>query len=193
MMQLDFLQDEAIVQPEKPALEKKAKRPVRHLPVIEKKAELAEIIEEIVPKLPASLIPPFISNDIVENDENAKAPGAFKNISETAKLLGVPQHVLRFWESRFSQVKPLKMNGGLRYYRPQDIDILSTIKNLLYKQGYTIKGAKKAFGTEKLLVSRHEPIKLTKVSSVAKGKAQLRSLHKELVDLRDSLKNYVVI
>ena len=85
------------------------------------------------------------------------------------------------------------MNGGRRYYRPQDIDILSTIKNLLYKQGYTIKGAKKAFGTEKLLVSRHEPIKLTKVSSVAKGKAQLRSLHKELVDLRDSLKNYVVI
>src|SRR5580704_5321333 len=74
-----------------------------------------------------------------------KAAGAFKTISEAATFLGVPQHVLRFWEGRFKQIKPLKLRGGRRYYRPEDMAILSTIKNLLYKQGYTIKGAKKAF------------------------------------------------
>ena len=57
--------------------------------------------------------------------------------------------MLRFWESRFAQIKPLKLGGGRRYYRPEDMEILVTIKNLLYKQGYTIKGAKKAFSMRK--------------------------------------------
>ena len=71
-----------------------------------------------------------------------KSATAFKTISEASALLNVPQHVLRFWESRFSQIKPLKMGGGRRYYRPEDIDVLSKIQHLLYKQGYTIKGKK---------------------------------------------------
>ncbi|MES2985487.1 MAG: MerR family transcriptional regulator [Pseudomonadota bacterium] len=73
-----------------------------------------------------------------------KAPGALRTISEASELLDVPQHVLRFWETKFTQIKPLKRNGGRRFYRPQDLDILQQIKHLLYNQGYTIKGAKKA-------------------------------------------------
>src|SRR5437870_2795404 len=68
--------------------------------------------------------------------DDEKSPDAFKTISEAATSLGVPQHVLRFWEGRFSQIKPLKRSGGRRYYRPEDMQILTTIKQLLYKQGY---------------------------------------------------------
>ena len=70
---------------------------------------------------------------------------ALRTISEASELIDVPQHVLRFWETKFPQIRPLKRNGGRRFYRPEDIDNLLTIKYLLYKQGYTIKGAKKAF------------------------------------------------
>lgn len=72
-----------------------------------------------------------------------KAPGAFRTISEVAELLDVQQHVLRFWETKFSQVKPLKRGGGRRYYRPEDIELLTTIHHLLYTEGYTIKGVQK--------------------------------------------------
>ena len=70
-----------------------------------------------------------------------KAPEAFRNISEVASLLDVPAHVLRFWETRFSQVRPVKRSGGRRYYRPDDIVLLKRIRSLLYDEGYTIKGA----------------------------------------------------
>ena len=73
-----------------------------------------------------------------------KSPNALRTISEAADLIDVPQHVLRFWETKFPQIKPLKRNGGRRFYRPADIDVLQQIKFLLYRQGYTIKGAKKA-------------------------------------------------
>ena len=72
-----------------------------------------------------------------------KAPGAFRTISEVATDLEVPQHVLRFWESKFTQVKPLKRGGGRRYYRPEDVDLLRGIRHLLYSDGYTIKGVQK--------------------------------------------------
>lgn len=73
-----------------------------------------------------------------------KSPTALRTISEVSELLDVPQHVLRFWETKFAQIKPLKRNGGRRFYRPDDIEVLQQVKFLLYKQGYTIKGAKKA-------------------------------------------------
>lgn len=76
--------------------------------------------------------------------DESKSFGAFKTISEAAKMLSLPQHVLRFWESKFPQIRPLKLKGGRRYYRPQDIETLFTVKYLLYKEGYTIKGARKA-------------------------------------------------
>ncbi len=72
-----------------------------------------------------------------------KAPDAFRTISEVAEELDLPQHVLRFWESRFPQIKPLKRGGGRRYYRPEDIDLLRGIRRLLYSDGYTIKGVQR--------------------------------------------------
>lgn len=72
-----------------------------------------------------------------------KAPTAFRTISEVANNLEVPQHVLRFWESKFQQVRPLKRGGGRRYYRPEDVTLLSNIKELLYNQGMTIRGVQK--------------------------------------------------
>jgi DNA-binding transcriptional MerR regulator len=72
-----------------------------------------------------------------------KAPNAFRTISEVADELHIPQHVLRFWETKFSQVKPLKRGGGRRYYRPDDISLLRRISDLLYIQGYTIKGVQR--------------------------------------------------
>ena len=70
-----------------------------------------------------------------------KAPGAYQTISEVSVQLDVPAHVLRFWESKFSALKPLKRSGGRRYYRTEDIQLLKSIKSLLYDEGYTIKGA----------------------------------------------------
>lgn len=72
-----------------------------------------------------------------------KSPDAFRTISEVAEELSLPQHVLRFWETRFSQIKPMKRAGGRRYYRPDDFVLLQGIRHLLYDQGYTIKGVQK--------------------------------------------------
>jgi DNA-binding transcriptional MerR regulator len=74
-----------------------------------------------------------------------KSPDAFRTISEAAEDLDLPQHVLRFWETRFPQIKPLKRGGGRRYYRPDDVELLRAIKQLLYGEGYTIKGVQKLF------------------------------------------------
>lgn len=73
----------------------------------------------------------------------AKSPEAFRTISEVAAELDVPQHVLRFWETKFAQVRPLKRAGGRRYYRPEDVDLLRGVYRLLYSDGYTIKGVQK--------------------------------------------------
>jgi len=72
-----------------------------------------------------------------------KAPDAFRTISEVAADINVPQHVLRFWESRFREIRPMKRGGGRRYYRPDDIDLLRGIRHLLYGEGYTIKGVQR--------------------------------------------------
>ncbi|MTI46182.1 DNA-binding transcriptional MerR regulator [Roseibium hamelinense] len=72
-----------------------------------------------------------------------KSPDAFRTISEVADDLDLPQHVLRFWETRFSQIKPLKRGGGRRYYRPDDVELLRGIRHLLYGEGYTIKGVQR--------------------------------------------------
>jgi DNA-binding transcriptional MerR regulator len=88
---------------------------------------------------------------VIETDDTELAPSrrpvkseaAFRTISEVAEDLAVPQHVLRFWESKFSQIKPLKRGGGRRYYRPEDVAVLVRIRDLLYRDGYTIRGAQK--------------------------------------------------
>ncbi|GLK69548.1 MerR family transcriptional regulator [Hansschlegelia plantiphila] len=79
----------------------------------------------------------------IESEGVGKGPDAFRTISEVAEELGLPQHVLRFWETRFPQVKPIKRGGGRRYYRPNDVDLLRGVKQLLYGEGYTIRGVQR--------------------------------------------------
>ena len=77
-----------------------------------------------------------------------KSPDAFRTISEVADDLRLPQHVLRFWETRFSQIRPLKRGWGRRYYRPDDVDLLKGVRHLLYGEGYTIKGVQRILKAE---------------------------------------------
>jgi DNA-binding transcriptional MerR regulator len=90
-----------------------------------------------------------------------KSPEAYRTIREVADSLDLPQHVLRFWETRFPQIRPLKRAGGRRYYRPDDIERLRLIKRLLYDEGYTIKGVQKLFkeqGVQALSASALSPL-----------------------------------
>ena len=79
-----------------------------------------------------------------------KSSDAFRTISEVAEHLDIPPHVLRFWETKFSTLRPLKRSGGRRYYRPDDVALLERIRDLLYKEGFTIKGAQKHLGNRQL-------------------------------------------
>jgi len=92
-------------------------------------------------------------------DKPTKSADAFRTISEVASELDLPQHVLRFWETKFSKLRPLKRGGGRRYYRPEDVALLRHIRSLLYDEGYTIKGVQKLLrqgGTSKdELMQRH--------------------------------------
>lgn len=128
----------------------------------------------------------------------AKSAEAFRTISEVAQELEVPQHVLRFWESRFPQVKPLKRAGGRRYYRPDDVVLLRRIRQCLYDQGYTIKGVQKLLREGALkgegAVPRAPAAPPAAVSAPASRskeanpRALLQELRRELQELRDILK-----
>ena len=120
---------------------------------------------------------------------SAKADDAFRTISEVSELLDVPAHVLRFWESKFSMLRPLKRSGGRRYYRPNDVALLEKIRDLLYRDGFTIKGAQKHLtnpppstgtsATANTSVSSGEP-----VSDTAKALAILTEARAALTALR---------
>ena len=123
---------------------------------------------------------------------SAKSPEAFRTISEVASELEVPQHVLRFWESKFSQVSPLKRGGGRRYYRPKDVQLLHKIRSLLYTEGYTIKGVQKVLrqSSKKASIangaSSSKPSK--KIATEDPGYADaLRVVLKELSELKSIL------
>ncbi|MGF1623866.1 MAG: MerR family transcriptional regulator [Alphaproteobacteria bacterium] len=143
-----------------------------------------------------------------------KAPGAFRTISEVAGEIDVPQHVLRFWETKFNQVKPLKRAGGRRYYRPEDVALLGRIRGLLYEEGYTIKGVQKLLrsGGLKALeqpgesgpseaaeagrdagepqpAARPEAASAEPSHEVDRMRAELKSLRRELAALRDMLRD----
>ena len=121
----------------------------------------------------------------------AKSPGAFRTISEVATDLDVPQHVLRFWESKFSQVKPLKRGGGRRYYRPEDVDLLRRIRSLLYEDGYTIKGVQKVLRDNRRNNARpvQELIATTPPGALAAGeRVRIDAAVKELIHLRGLLR-----
>lgn len=131
---------------------------------------------------------------------NKKSASAFRTISEVAEELNVQQHVLRFWETKFTQVKPLKRGGGRRYYRPEDISLLKHIHDLLYKQGYTIKGVQKLLkGQSKTQIAANvnDEMNVTEANAQAasanvsafesKNKKALQSLLTELKDIREML------
>lgn len=116
-----------------------------------------------------------------------KSAGAFRTISEVAQDLNVEQHVLRFWETKFTQVKPLKRGGGRRYYRPEDVELLKSIHHLLYQEGYTIKGVQKLLSASRGNLSARsaageEQSPLAK--AVHKNKDELKSMLDELKSMR---------
>jgi DNA-binding transcriptional MerR regulator len=119
-----------------------------------------------------------------------KSDTAFRTISEVSTDLHVPQHVLRFWESRFSQIKPLKRGGGRRYYRPEDVAILKRIKELLYTDGMTIKGVQKLL-REGPSTDRAPNSAAVEKQSVADGlldRGELERMMSDLTALRDDLR-----
>lgn len=100
------------------------------------------MVDEVCKTSQDIAVPSGLGSDF-ERPRVHKAAGAFRTISEVADDLHVPQHVLRFWESKFPQVRPLKRGGGRRYYRPEDVALLRRVADLLYTQGYTIKGVQR--------------------------------------------------
>ena len=125
-----------------------------------------------------------------------KSAFAFRTISEVSKELQVPTHVLRFWEAKFSSIKPLKRGGGRRYYRPEDLDLLRKIKSLLYDDGYTIKGVQKLLKDQ----NKEAPdrIKALSPSEILRGRVNQEDLTvskkeqiKEIVDELEELRDYL--
>ena len=120
-----------------------------------------------------------------------KSAAAFRTISEVSGELDVPQHVLRFWETKFSQVKPLKRGGGRRYYRPEDIELLRRIRDLLYSEGYTIKGVQRVLRENhgRIGVKANGPTAVSEPGSVsAEARAELSAILDDLIVAREALK-----
>ena len=137
----------------------------------------------------------------------SKSPDAFRTISEVAQELDLPQHVLRFWETRFKQIKPMKRGGGRRYYRPEDVSLLLGIRHLLYSDGYTIKGVQRILkeqghgfvtaagdGGAELVIEPAEPAKQAipveqlrqqpSAQSIQGGRAKLNAAMTELLECK---------
>ena len=139
----------------------------------------------------------FGTDNLTGSRRGGKSPGAFRTISEVSSDLEVPPHVLRFWETKFPQIKPLKRGGGRRYYRPEDVALLRQIRQLLYNDGYTIKGVQRLLkegalkNTAQLGVATAiEPDKQKQPQNSTTGsreKAALRSIVDELQSLRKIL------
>lgn len=108
-------------------------------------------------------------------DGSEKSAGAFRTISEVAGDLDVPQHVLRFWETRFTQIKPVKRAGGRRYYRPEDVDLVKGVRRLLHGQGYTIRGAQR--------ILKESGVRF--VQSIGRGEAEAEAPTVQEVDAAD--------
>jgi DNA-binding transcriptional MerR regulator len=125
-----------------------------------------------------------------------KSAAAFRTISEVAGELEVAQHVLRFWESKFPQVRPLKRGGGRRYYRPEDVDMLRQIRSLLYEEGYTIKGAQKLLrgqrrapgGDGEAEAPERQALARPRIELLPEVRERLVELREELMALREALR-----
>lgn len=187
-MQLNFLQEDLLAVMQSDAPTTKTPSLPRTSETISKPVQTSWLPEP-APKPAKQAVSKVAATPAAEE----KAPNAFKTISEAADQLGVPAHVLRFWESQFTQIAPTKSRGGRRYYRPDDMKILTTIKHLLYKQGYTIKGARKALSSMKDGVVDAVPVAAEKTAAVAKPvlsdkqRAQLSAIRSELLGLKQQL------
>lgn len=134
--------------------------------------------------------------DTTASRRPAKSEAAFRTISEVSEDLDVPQHVLRFWESKFAQIKPLKRGGGRRYYRPEDVVLLGHIRDLLYRDGYTIRGVQKLLrepgARGRMEAGEAETPQAQMLDATAElpedapssHEEALRELHKEILELR---------
>lgn len=123
--------------------------------------------------------------------KHAKSPNAFRTISEVADGIGIPQHVLRFWESKFSQIKPMKRGGGRRYYRPEDVEIIDAIRRLLHDDGYTIKGAQKLLrehGVKAVIQQTYVIQNVDQDTKTAEPPVIANTDDVSLVSIRDTLK-----
>ncbi len=120
-----------------------------------------------------------------------KSASAFRTISEVADELEVPQHVLRFWETKFPQVRPLKRGGGRRYYRPEDVELLRQIRSLLYHEGYTIKGVQRLMREgalkERVEALEGDTIDLSQLSEGERRRREIAIAIGQLNALRDRL------
>ena len=119
-----------------------------------------------------------------------KSSDAFRTISEVSAALDVPPHVLRFWETKFSSLRPLKRSGSRRYYRPSDVAVLTRIRDLLYKDGFTIKGAQRFLKSKEALAATGDsPGAITggQVSDLAAVQAILDSACKRLASVKSQL------
>lgn len=124
--------------------------------------------------------------------KHAKSPNAFRTISEVADNIGIPQHVLRFWESKFSQIKPMKRGGGRRYYRPEDVEIIDAIRGLLHDDGYTIKGAQKLLrehGVKAVVQQTYVIQNVSDEAKTAEPPTVANSDEMSLVTIRDTLQS----
>ena len=135
------------------------------------------------------------SDDLFESDrtKTLKSDAAFRTISEVADDLNVPQHVLRFWETKFTQIRPLKRGGGRRYYRPEDVTLLKRIRALLYTDGLTIKGVQKLLRETGTRTVVDEPMPQPETMSIADVPVGLAHeeavrLLADLTALRDDLR-----
>ena len=121
-----------------------------------------------------------------------KSPDAFRTIGEVSGELGVPQHVLRFWETKFPQVRPLKRSGGRRYYRPEDVALLRHIRHLLHAEGYTVRGVQKLLRerASKPVAALTEPDRIETESPLSpEDRAKTTRILDELCTLRDLLRD----
>jgi DNA-binding transcriptional MerR regulator len=138
---------------------------------------------------------PVTADPEVRVRTSVKSTGAFRTISEVSAELDVPQHVLRFWESKFTQLRPLKRGGGRRYYRPEDLVLLRRIHGLLYREGYTIKGVQRVLRAPRVAVKDEAAVDVPPIAveaslpglakpSAVKSEPLLRELLSELKSLR---------
>lgn len=127
-------------------------------------------------------------------DKSGKSPDAYRTIGEVSDMLGVAQHVLRFWESRFSQIRPVKRAGNRRYYRPEDIALIRRIRELLHDEGYSIRGVQKllkSVGAKAVVESLDTPATASPGASTAAPagtRDELRDMLGDLKEIREMLR-----